>query len=284
MVKSLTLFLNCLLIILSSCGQPVTKPAPLNCSNRHIQDSLVKKYITNGAEKLPYMYNDPRWELYCDSIIAMCPNTAAAYQLKAVPYIKNGEYEKAFKLNDKAVESDPQGYTAYRGFLKCIFTKDYEAAIIDFEKAQQLTPNGGEMDHTYMFYEGLCNLELGNYSMAEEKFKQDIFIQTGGDKKKTPHFNTLLYVGILYYEMNNGEKAKEYLQKCLGVYNQLPEANYYLALQYEKEGQKMLMKKHLATARQSIIDGYSMNEDNIYYANYPHQVKLYEIEQKLNQQ
>ena len=227
------------------------------------------------------MYNNPAWQLYCDSIIAICPDVAAAYQLKAVPFIKNGEYEKAFALNDIAVQLDPKGYTAYRGFLKCIFTRDYKGAIIDFQKAAQFYPRGYEMDHTYPFYEGLCNLELGNYPDAEQNFKQDIFIQTGGKKDQNPHFNTLLYTGILYYEMKENALAKEYLLKCLQAYSQLPEANYYLAMVYAREGNATLRKKYLEIARQSYKDGYRLNEDNIYYVNYPHEIKLYEIEQAL---
>jgi tetratricopeptide (TPR) repeat protein len=264
------------------CNGP-RKPArvQVDCNNSHIKDSIINRFIDNGAEKLPNGYNNPAWGSWFDSVIAFCPDIAVAYQLKAIPYIKNGEYAKAFALNNKAVELDPQGYTAYRGFLKCIFTKDYEGAIIDFQKAQQLTPNGGEMDHTYKFYEGLCNLELGNYSKAEENFYADILIQTGGDKKTRPHFNTLLYVGILYYEMNNYRKSKEYLQQCLGVYEQLPEANYYLAMVYKQENNRALKNKYLQTAKQSITDGYTMSEDNLYYAYYPHQVTLYEVEQEL---
>ena len=282
MGKSSILFLSLLLIILAGCNSsPGVVRAQVDCNNSHIKDSIIKRFIDNGAEKLPNGYNNPAWGSWFDSVIACCPDIAVAYQLKAIPYIKNGEYEKAFALNNKAVELDPQGYTAYRGFLKCIFTKDYEGAITDFQKAQQLTPNGGEMDHTYKFYEGLCNLELGNYPKAEQNFYADILIQTGGDKKARPHFNTLLYVGILYYEMHNYRKSKEYLQQCLGVYEQLPEANYYLAMVYKQENNRVLKNKYLQTARQSIIDGYTMSEDNLYYAYYPHQVTLYEVEQEL---
>jgi tetratricopeptide (TPR) repeat protein len=279
MVRLLILFLSCLITITGCFRHPVaTEVVTTGCSNSYFQDSLIRVYIDSGAAKLPGGYNNPAWQLYCDSVLAICPGTAAAYQLKAMPYIKNGEYENAFRLVDSAVVYGPVAYTAYRGFLKCIFTKDYEGAITDFQKAQQLTPNGGEMDHTYKFYEALCNLELGNYAAAETLFNEDIFIQTGGDKTKRPHYNTLLYVGILYYEMKNDPRAKEYLLKCIDYFQKLPEANYYLALVYEREGNNVLKKKYLEIARQSLKEGLTMNEDNLYYANYPHQVTLYEVE------
>ena len=138
------------------------------------------------------------------------------------------------------------------------------------------------MDHTYLFYEGLCNLELGNYVKAEANFKQDISIQTSGniEKEGDVHFNTLLYVGILYYEMKDNEKAKEYLLKCLNKYKELPEANYYLALVYKRESNTELKDKYLQIAKQT-IGQYTNNEDNLYYVNYPHQITRFEIAEEL---
>ena len=282
MAKSLILFLNFLWAIHFGFGQVTVQPlVKCDCSVKKIRDSLSVHYLDNGVEK--YSYNSAGWQLYCDSLIAICPNIAKAYQLKAIPYIKYGDYAKAFPLEDKAVELEPKNYTAYRGFLKCIFTKDYEGAIIDFQKAQQLTPNNYEMDHTYPFYEGLCNLELGYYSMAEENFKKDVNIQSGGNPEKlsSVHFNTFLYMGILYYEMKDNEKARENLQKCIAIYRAHPDANYYLGLLYKRENNTELKNKYLEIAKQSKTKGYNINEDNIYYAYYPHQITLYEINQEL---
>jgi tetratricopeptide (TPR) repeat protein len=281
MEKSLILFLKFLFVAHFCFCQGSGSNSGCDCTSRKIQDSLIEKYIDNGAEKNDY--NRAEWQLYCDSLITLCPNIAIAYQHKAIPYIKDGDYARAFPLEDKTVELAPKEWTAYRGFLKCIFTKDYEGAIIDFQKAQLLTPDNYEMDHTYFFYEGLCNLELGNYSKAEENFKKDIFVQSGGDVKKqnTVHFNTLLYAGILYYEMNENDKAKEYLLKCLAIYKKLPDANYYLALVYKRENNIELKNKYLLIAKQSKSGGYSLSEDNIFYVYYPHQVTLYEIDKEL---
>lgn len=282
MAKSLILFLNFLFVAGFSFCQPVKTTSPAcNCFDTKVKDSLIERYLDNGAEK--YSYNGPQWQLYCDSLIALCPNIGNAYQLKAIPYIKYGDYAKAFPLEDKAVEVEPKRWTAYRGFLKCIFTKDYEGAIIDFKNAQLLTPNSYEMDHTYPFYEGLCNLELGNYSLAEENFKKDFFIQTGGniEKQSRIHFNSFLYMGILYYEMNENNKAKDNLQKCIAIYQAHPDANYYLGMLYKRCNNTELKNKYLEIAKQSKIKGYNINEDNVYYAYYPHQITAYEINMEL---
>ena len=284
MGKSVILSLSFLLIELICNGQNTNiKPVSgCDCTNKKTQDSLVQKYLDSGAEK--HSYNSIQWQLYCDSIIEICPNIAVAYQLKAIPFIKYGQYEKAFLLEDKAVELDPKGFTAYRGFLKCIFTKDYDGSILDFKKAQQLIPNSYEMDHTYLFYEGLCNLELGNYSKAEANFKKDIFIQTKGDTLKTVHFNTLFYLGVLYYEMKKFKIAQKYFLKCIAIYKQHSNANYYLALVYKKMKNYPFENKYLQFSKQAFINGYGLNEDNVYYAYYPHQITLYEIEEAIKRE
>lgn len=261
---------------LSAC-QPATSQAPPDpCFNRKYQDSLVAHYIEHGAQQFSYL--DPRWTQYCDSLITICPNIAVAYREKAIPLIKDGKFEEAFALEDKAVALDPKQWLAYRGFLKCIFAKDYEGALLDFQAAAQLTPNGVEMDHTYPFFEGLCNLELGRYAQAEANFQRDMQQQRGPSGQRDIHFNTLFYVGVLYYEMQQYGPAATYLDRCLRAYSQHPDANYYLALVHRAQGNEPLARRHLDLARQALAKGYLLNEDNLYYSNYPHQITDYEVD------
>jgi tetratricopeptide (TPR) repeat protein len=253
-----------------------------DCARRNFQDSLIARYVDNGAEKLPYIYNNPAWGSYLDSVLAICPNVAAAYQLKAVPSIKNGEYSKAYSLDEKAAELDSPQFVSYLGFLKCIFTKDYSGAIIDFNRANKIIPGGAEMDHSFYFYLGICYLELGQYPEAEANFHKDIFSQNNGDSSREIHFNSLLYMGITKSEKNEVDSAEIYFKKSLRIYPELPEANYYLALIYKKRKEANLEKKYLEIAQRSILEGYSMNEDNLYYVNYPRQITLYEVNGRLS--
>ncbi|RZL02405.1 MAG: tetratricopeptide repeat protein [Hymenobacter sp.] len=260
--------------------QPAGLARPLNqCASRKFQDSLVTKYLENGAHKVGYL--SPRWAQYCDSVLAVCPNVAYAYQQKAVPLIKDGKYAEAMPLEDRAAALDPQKWLAYRGFIKCIFTKDYEGALLDFQQVARLKPGSREMDHTYPFFEGLCNLELGNYQRAEANFKEDIRQQKGPDGTHDVHFNTLFYVGVLYLEMKNYALAESYFGQCLRAYPQHPDANYYLGLTHQAQGSKALAQSYLLAASKALASGYRLNEDNIYYANYPRQITEYEIAQAL---
>ena len=280
MAKSSILFLSGLLAMFYCNAQTTQNSAAhCDCNSKAVRDSLTARYLDSGV--LKYWYNDPRWDLYCDSLIHICPNIADAYQLKAVPLIKNGDYAIAFPLEDKAVQFDSVTFTSYRGFLKCIFTKDYTGAITDFTKAQQLAPNSYEMDHSFFFYIGLCYLELKNYKLAEKNLKRDVAIETNGDTTQSIHFNTAFYLGVLYYEMKNDALAQKYLLQCLHAYEQHPDANYYLGLVYKREKNTDLATKYLLIAKQSFIDKYKINEGNMYYVYYPHEVTLYETEKAL---
>jgi tetratricopeptide (TPR) repeat protein len=284
MGKSWPLFLSLLgLARLGHCQQPAPTSALLvaDCSSRAYQDSLVARYLDRGAHRISYL--SPRWGQYCDSVIAACPNIAYAYQQKAMPLIKCGDYATAFPLIDKAVALDANKWLAYRGFLKCIFTKDYASALVDFRRVAQLKPNGREMDHTYAFFAGLCNLEMGNYKQAEVDFNEDMRLQSGADGRGDIHFNTLLYAGRLALQRQHYPQAQAYLERCLKAYAQHPEGNYYLALAYRAQGKEEPARQHLDAAQRALIGGYRLNEDNIFYTNYPGQVTEFEVSQALKE-
>lgn len=263
---------------LAGCGQATpSRPLAVDCGSKAYQDSLIVRYIDRGAEK--YSYLDPRWNQCCDSLIARCPNIAVAYQHKAVPLVKDGKWEEAFALENKAVELDPHVWLSYRGFLKVIKTKDYEGGLTDFQQAARLNANGREMDHTYPFFEGLCHMGMGNYSQAETDFKRDIALQKSSVAEANIHFNSLFYLGVLYWQMQKYTLAERYLQQCLKQYAQHPDANYYLALTHRAQGKEAAARQGLAFAQECLAKGYQLNEDNIVYENYPHQITSYEVQQ-----
>jgi len=276
------LYPSILAVSISACGQTRNISISQPCDNRHFQDSIMTRYVDSGAEKLTFHYNNPAWGSYMDSVLSICPNIAAAYQLKAVPAIKNGEYVKAYQLDERAAELDSPQFVSYLAFLKCIFTKDYTSAIRDFNRASRIIPGGAEMDHGFYFYLGICYLELGNYQEADARFRQDMYSQNRGDSAVDVHFNSLLYMGITKLDLHQTDSAEIYLKKCLHIYPKLPEANYYLALAFKERKAVNLARKYLEMAQQSILEGYSLNEDNVYYVNYPRQITLYEIHQQLS--
>lgn len=279
MGKSWPLFLSLLALArLGHCQQPLApKVAAGDCGSKAYQDTLVARYLDRGAHRVSYL--SPQWGQYCDSLIAACPNIAYAYQQKAMPLIKCGDYAQAFPLIDKAVALDANKWLAYRGFLKCIFSKDYTGALIDFQRVTKLKPNGREMDHTYAFFAGLCNMEMGNYKQAEADFGEDMRLQSGADGRGEIHFNTLFYAGRLALQRQQYPQAQAYLERCLKAYAQHPEGNYYLALAQQAQGRDALARQYLDAAQHALLGGYRLNEDNIFYTNYPGQITEFEVTQ-----
>ena len=137
------------------------------------------------------------------------------------------------------------------------------------------------MDHTYPFFVGVSNLELKKYSLAAAAFQQDMRLQKGAAGKGDVHFNSLFYAGVVARELKKYTEARGYLQQCLQQYANHPEANYYLGLIYRKLGDEQAASRYLHAAGQALAKGYRLNEDNIYYANYPRQITAYEVQQAL---
>lgn len=279
MGKWIILFLSIGIFTLPGCTY--SQGTVGNCQDKKFRDSLLAFIIDSTAKKERIFYNHKRWQQLCDSVIGICPNTAEAYQLKALPFTKYAAYEHCFSLLDKAVQYDSSAFLPYRAFIKCIFSKDYEGAIIDFEKSELLHKSSGLMDHSYQFFMALCNLELKNYAAAENHFNNDVKIQQASFPGEPPHYNTLLYMGILKYEEKQYESAKSLLLKCLEKYSQHPEANYYLAIVEEKLGNTKAKHEYLQTGKDAYLQGMRLNEDNIFYTNYPKQVTLRDFDRAL---
>jgi tetratricopeptide (TPR) repeat protein len=135
------------------------------------------------------------------------------------------------------------------------------------------------MDHTYPFFAGLCHLELRHFPQAAAAFARDIQLQQGPTGQGSVHFNSLFYKGVLHLESKEYDQARQYLRQCLSQYPQHPDANYYLALMCQAQGDGASAQQHLQTAAAALAAGYRLNEDNLYYANYPHQITAYEVQQ-----
>src|SRR4051812_11845421 len=77
-------------------------------------------------------------QLQFDKAIELCPGFDYAYFEKSVPYLKRGDFISWKKLIDKAVELNPTGYLAYRGWCRYQFVRDYRGAIADLERLDSL--------------------------------------------------------------------------------------------------------------------------------------------------
>lgn len=102
-------------------------------SQEENKEEIYNKYLRNGAYK--YSYYRPEYQAYIDSALVLLPKNAFLWQQIAMPYFKRKKYELGMQYIDKAVLYDDKydKYLSYRAFIKCIFQKNYNDALTDFD-------------------------------------------------------------------------------------------------------------------------------------------------------
>lgn len=161
---------------------------------------------------------------------------------------------------------------AYRAFIKCIFVKDYKDAIIDFQECINNYGDSFEMDHSYTFYIGLSHLQLIDFIKAESSFEETI-----SNQKKMfseAHHLDLFYLGVTKYELGKYQEAITIFDEALNQYPKFSDVIYYKALALNKIKENNLeSSKLLKLAKEYASKGFTINEDNAIYEDYPYKVK-----------
>lgn len=152
-----------------------------------------------------------------------------------------------------------------------MFSKNYKAAIIDFEECLTRWGDSYEMDHTYTFYIGLSYLQLNEFDKAEQYFLRAVEKQK--EVFQDIHHVDLFYLGIVCFEQKRYQEAIAYFDKAIAEYKEFSDAYYY-------KGVTQYKMKDIEAARQSFVEfdkyqkmGYSINEANAIYEPYPYQVR-----------
>lgn len=196
-------------------------------------------------------------------------------QLKALPYWKTKKYDLAIKYYDKAVLIDRAAYLGRRGYLKCIFQKDYKSAITDMEMAMKEFGYGYQNDHSYPFYIALCYLQLNEFKKAEQILQNDFDKKIRESGENALHFIGLFYMGIIQYELRDYNKAIYFLDKCLKTYTNFSDAKYYKGVCLLQKGDQYNAEIIMREAKLNFEEGYTINEDDVPYEAYPYKVNWY---------
>ncbi|NIG55439.1 tetratricopeptide repeat protein [Chitinophaga sp. Cy-1792] len=237
------------------------------------RDSILQKYLHNGAYQ--YAIYSQSWNVYLDSALAILPQDAFLWQQKAMPYFKTLKYEVGMAYLDSAVKYNQPRYIDYRGFIKCIFLKDYTAAIADFQLASQVNGDIGIMDHEYRFYIGLSYLQLNKYDSAASCFRECIRRQQARFGDSMVHHLVNFYMGITLYEQQEYAAAISYFDKALQRYSNFSDAKFYKALCMGYLQQDTAAMQLYEEAVKDFKDGFTINEDNAIYERYPYQVNSF---------
>ncbi|BCY27575.1 tetratricopeptide repeat protein [Flavobacterium okayamense] len=263
-----------LIILISFCffqcqSQPQKDETPEEKKVR--QEAIIKQHIHDCADKINYRIMMNEYQNCLDAGLKKDSTIAYLWQQKAMPYYKARKYSVGKPFLDKAVQYDEKRWLSYRGFMKCIFSRDYIGAIEDFEKCIEKYGNSYEMDHTYAFYIGLSYLQLNDFEKAEAIFKSDIEDQE--KRMKEAHFLDLFYYGLAKFEQQKWEEAIVEFDKSLKQYPQFSEVEYYKAICLAHLGKREESKVLFEKAKNDAETGYTINEDNAIYETYPYKVR-----------
>ena len=253
-----------------------------NCDNKaesKIDEKLFSEKevdsITNSVmDKTSTLYlNSEERRAVLDSAITQYPNIAYFYQQRAMPLYKQDKDELGLPFLEKAAELNPVKYIDYMAFMKCIFSKNYKDAIVDFERALELNGESYVMDHSYYFYLGLCNLQLNEFEKAKVFFEKSIAQSVKEDGEEWIHFTDLMYLGIAQYELKDFNEAIKNFDKALILQPKFSDAKYYKAHSLAGIEEFDKAKETLLEAKEDFLNDDILYEDNTIYERYPYQVR-----------
>jgi len=211
-----------------------------------------------------------------DSLIDEYSTVAYFYQQRAMPLYKEDKDELGLPFLEKAAELNPEQYLDYMGFMKCIFSKEYRSAIVDFKRVLALNGESYVMDHTYYFYIGLSYLQLNEFQKAKEYLEKSV-AQTEAEKdgdREWVHFLDLMYLGIANLELQDCKNANLAFDEALRKYLSFGDVKYYKAKCLSHLGELELSRELFKETKEDILNGNTINEDNVFYERYPYQLRV----------
>ncbi|MEP0212830.1 MAG: tetratricopeptide repeat protein [Cellulophaga sp.] len=205
-----------------------------------------------------------------EKVINFESNLSEDYFDYSVSINKSGDFNKGFKYLDKAVELEPVKHLGYRGWIRLRKIRDYDKALMDFDRLDSLTPNvidapwGEDID----FLRGECHYGNKNYQNAIKAFNQSIVNQD----EDWADIHSFVYLGLCEYELGNYEKSIIEFQRALKQYESVPESFFGMARAYQKLGEIEKAKENIMKAEKNIV---SKRDD--YYNEYLNEIYISEV-------
>ena len=178
-------------LIFQACSENVDKSTEVKTlteSERVLlstTDSIKVANFWQKAMKAP-IYSVER-QHYLDSALIIKPDSAYFWQQKAMPLYKERKFSLGKPFLEKAVLYDPERYLDYSGFMKCLFSNEYQESIDELNLAKEKFGDGYVMDHTYNFYIALDYLQMNQFANAKKyllKYNVKVGAQTCSSELK----------------------------------------------------------------------------------------------------
>lgn len=251
----------------------------INCE-AYKEDSLYYKACLKYTKACEYYQGAKEAQILLDEVVEICPYFADAYYVKAIPYLKRGDFITWKNLIDKAVEYAPEDYLGYRGGCRFQFLRDYKGAIRDIE--QLITFSDCDIGYIYNGDYHLNIILALSYKGIGEKEKAIGIIEK---QLSTMNYEAgpydYLHLGVLKFEINNFDEAVLSLNKQIAINDYVAETYFYLALIYKKKGNKYLYTENLKKSKKYFLQGKELPGLNS-FMDYTDKIYLKEIDDELN--
>lgn len=234
------------------------------------QGQIIEEFLKKGAWK--YHFLSKEWGQWIDRGIQKDSTISLLWQQKALPFWKQKKYKLAISCYDRAVELDRKRWLSRLAFLKCIFAKDYQGALVDLKSCKKEFGSSYQQDHSTEFYMAICYLQTNQYQKALTILKEKITEEEKEKGKAWIHFLDRFYLAISFYELAKYEEAILEFDKVLKEYPTFSDAQYYKSLCLKETGEKEFAQVLIKIAKSNYAKGYTFNEDSSKYEDYPYQV------------
>ncbi|MGB5782984.1 MAG: hypothetical protein WBM42_13995 [Eudoraea sp.] len=203
-----------------------------------------------------------------DEALEIDSTYAYAYQAKGYAYLKSGDFVNWEKLMAKAVKFEPEQHLGYRGWCRYQFFRDYEGAIADIERLEQLIKGdigfGQNGDYHLKIAKALCYKGIGDRNKAIEIIENEL--------SSKDHFLGLydyLHLGVLYLESQNYDKAIQAFKAQEQEYT-LADNEFYMAMAYKGKQNNVKYQEHLKKSyalykkNRHLFDPYTHQMDRVF--------------------
>ncbi|MGL1888821.1 MAG: hypothetical protein OCD76_20080 [Reichenbachiella sp.] len=221
-------------------------------------DTLQYEACIIGQERSGHYQFSRAYQEALDRAINYCGYFSYAYKNKSIAYLKSGDFLTWKYLIDKAVNLDPETHLAYRGWCRYQFFNDYDGAIADIERLDEIVSydighcqNG---DYHLKMALALCYKSIGNVqhaiSIIHELFSSE-------DYDIYPY--DYVHLGVMYLETGDLENAIFCFQKQSDI-KPLADNQYYLAQAFKRKEMESEARIAIAEALKLFEKGYQMQD------------------------
>ncbi len=168
---------------------------------------------------------------FAEKAYALDVTDPLVYKMLGTLYIENGQNERAIEALNIYVIYATENDRAFALLGRAYFElKDYKAAIENFDKAQELNPNGMRK---YYIYKGLANLKLNNIDAAVDDLENAL-------REDETSFEISLGLAQAYFiqgKFGSSFVRAEVLKSLASTDKETALALYWHALSQEKRGE-----------------------------------------------